>query len=153
MEVKIVHFPETRVAALEHYGPPENEHESAKKLVEWRIANKMFGEKYQSYGVHYTNPHTAAPHQHRVDFCISVTEEVSPNPQQVVNKSIPGGRCVVARHFGSRDNVTVAKHLFEQWLPKSGESLRNFPIFFHYINVGPNIKPEEMITDVYLPIR
>ena len=26
------------------------------------------------------------------------------------------------------------------------------PMIFHYVNVGPNVKPEEMITDVYLPL-
>jgi AraC family transcriptional regulator len=38
-------------------------------------------------------------------------------------------------------------------LPQSGELPGNFPIFFHYVNVGPNVREEEMITDVYLPLR
>lgn len=62
------------------------------------------------------------------------------------------GRCAVIRQIGSRENVTAAKYLYESWLPESGESLREFPIFFHYVNVGPNIKEQEMITDVYLPL-
>jgi AraC family transcriptional regulator len=44
-------------------------------------------------------------------------------------------------------------HLYEDWLPGSGESLRDFPIFFHYVNVGPNVREEDMITDVYLPLK
>ena len=28
-----------------------------------------------------------------------------------------------------------------------------FPILFHYVNVGPEVKDHEMITDVYLPLR
>ena len=47
----------------------------------------------------------------------------------------------------------AAVHLYEDWLPASGESLRDFPIFFHYVNVGPNVREEDMITDVYLPLR
>jgi len=31
--------------------------------------------------------------------------------------------------------------------------LRDFPIFFHYVNIGPRVKEREMITDVYLPLR
>ncbi len=153
MDVKIVNFPETKVAAIEHCGPPSQEHDSVQKLIEWRIANKMVGENHKSYGVHYTNPHTTPPGQHRVDFCISVTEEVPPHPQKVLNKIIPACRCAVARHYGSRDNVTAGIYLVEQWLPSSGERLRDFPMYFHYVNVGPSIKPTEMITDVYLPIE
>jgi hypothetical protein len=29
----------------------------------------------------------------------------------------------------------------------------DFPMSFHYVDVGPNVREEEMITDVYLPIK
>jgi len=29
----------------------------------------------------------------------------------------------------------------------------DFPVFFHYVNVGPDVPEHEMITDVYLPLR
>jgi DNA gyrase inhibitor GyrI len=32
-----------------------------------------------SYGVHYTDPYTTPPADHRVDFCISIDFDVSPN--------------------------------------------------------------------------
>jgi AraC family transcriptional regulator len=70
----------------------------------------------------------------------------------VIKQVIPAGRCAVARHIGSRNNVTAAAYLHEKWLPTSGEKLRDFPVFFHYVNVGPNVKEHEMITDVYLPL-
>lgn len=41
---------------------------------------------------------------------------------------------------------------YSEWLPDSGEQLRDYPLFFHYVNVGPDVKPEDMITDVYLPL-
>lgn len=41
----------------------------------------------------------------------------------------------------------------EKWLPQTGESPGDFPIFFHYVNVGPNTPEADMITDVYLPLR
>ena len=46
-----------------------------------------------------------------------------------------------------------AKFLYEEWLPNSGEKLGDFPIFFHYVNIEPDIKAEEMITDVYLLLQ
>ncbi len=152
MDVRIVDFPETKVAVLEHRGPPVLEYDSVRKLVAWRQENRLPADKHRSYGIHYNDPRTTPPHEYRVDFCVSVEHDVLPNPQGVINKVIPGGRCAVARHLGSRENVAAAAYLHEVWLPNSGERLRAFPIFFHYVNVGPQVQEHEMITDVYLPL-
>jgi AraC family transcriptional regulator len=153
VDVQIVDFPETKVAALEHRGPPSLEYETVRRLVEWRLANRLQPDRHRSYGVHYNDPRTTAPADYRVDFCISVDHEIPPNPQGVMNKTIPGGRCAAARHLGSREYVSAAVYLRDVWLPKSGEVLRDFPIFFHYVNVGPHVQDHEMITDVYMPLR
>lgn len=153
MNVQIVDFPETKIAALEHRGPPALEHDTVRKLIDWRIANRLHPDRHRSYGIHYNDPRTTPPADYRVDFGISIEHDVPPNPQGVINKTIPGGRCAVARHLGSRENVATASYLYEVWFPGSGETLRGFPIFFHYVNVGPDVKEQEMITDVYLPLR
>ena len=153
MEVRIVNFPETRVAAIEHRGPPEREHETVWKLIEWRLNNRLPPDRHRTFGVHYTDPRTTAPAEHRVDFCISVERDIEPNPQGVINKVIPANRCALARHLGSREHNLAAIHLHEVWLPASGEVPGDFPIFFHYVNVGPQIMESEMITDVYLPLK
>lgn len=152
MVVKIIHFPGTKVAVLEHKGPPDTEHVSIKKLIAWRQENKLPLDKHKSYGVHYNDPVTTPPDDYRVDLCISVESDVSQNPHGIINKTIPPGRCAVMRYIGPRENVSSAKYLIEEWLPNSGETLRDFPIFFHYVNVGPDVQEEEMVTDVYLPI-
>lgn len=153
MEVRIVDFPETKVAAVEHHGPPALEHETARRLIDWRIQNRLSPERHRTYGIHYTDPRTTPPELHRVDFCVSIEGDVAPNSHGVVAKVIPGGRCAVARHLGSRSNITAAAYLYEVWLPQSGELPGGFPMFFHYVNVGPGVQEHEMITDVYLPLR
>ncbi len=153
MDVRIVEFPETPVAAVEHRGPPQLEHETAKRLVAWRLRNQLPRDQHRSYGVHYTDPYTTPPADHRVDFCLSVEFEVSPNAEGVINKIIPGGRCAVARHIGSRAHNAAAVFLYREWLPQSGETVGEFPMFFHYVNVGPDVQEQDMITDVYLPLK
>ena len=82
------------------------------------------------------------------------TEDVGRNAYGIENKIIPERRCARARDIGSRSNNNkAAVYLYDQWLPQSGESLGDFPIFFHYVNVGPNVQEDEMITDVYLPLK
>lgn len=153
MDVRIVQFPETRVAVAEHRGPPSLEHETSRRLIAWRIANRLPPERHATYGVHYTDPASTAAADHRVDFCVAFEHDVTPNAHGIVGKTIPGGRCAVARHLGSRDYVGEADELSAAWLPASGEAQRDFPIFFHYVNVGPQVRDEDMITDVYLPLR
>lgn len=153
LEVTIVDFPETPVAALEHRGPAYLEYETARKFIAWRIANGLSPERHRTFGVHYCDPTTTPPHEYRMDLCVSVDRPVEPNPQGIVNKVIPAGRCAVARYVGPRENIPAARYLHEVWLPSSGAQLRSDPMFFHYVNVGPNVQEHEMITDVYLPIR
>ncbi len=153
MQVDIVDFPETLIAALEHHGPPHLEHNTTRKFIEWRQARGLHPGTGNTYGVHYSDPATTLPENYRLDLCLSVTEPVAPNPQGVVTKRIPAGRCARVRHIGSRDNVHPAEWIYRVWLPRSAERLRDFPIFFHYVNVGPDVKEHDMITDVYLPLK
>jgi len=153
MDVQIVEFPETKVAAIEHLGPPALEHETVRKLIAWKLENRLLDPlRYRSYGIHYTDPRITPPFEHRVEFCISVEEDVGPNPFGITTKMIPRCRCARARDIGSRFNNQAAVYVGEIWLPESGETLGDFPIFFHYVNVGPDVREEEMITDVYLPL-
>ncbi|WOX06856.1 AraC family transcriptional regulator [Microbulbifer pacificus] len=154
MNVEIVEFPETRVAAIEYKGPPETEHLSVMKLIQWRKENNFPpSPAYRNYGLHYNDPRKVPPQEYRVDLCISVDRKIGENPYGVINKVIPACRCARARHLGSRKKVLAAEFLYEQWLPQSGEQHSGLPIIFHYVNVGPDIREQDMITDVYLPLK
>ncbi|KAB7761991.1 AraC family transcriptional regulator [Xanthomonas maliensis] len=152
MDVRIVEFPETNVAAIEHHGPPALEYETSKRLIQWRVRNGVSPQQARTFGIHYTDPTRVAPSEHRVDFCVSYEGPVAPNEEGVVAKVIPRLRCAVARHLGSRRRNTTAEYLGRVWLPGGGEVAGAFPMFFHYVNVGPNVQEHEMITDVYLPL-
>lgn len=153
MEVRIVEFPETRLAVAQHRGAPEFEYETSKKLIEWRIKNRISPATGQTYGIHYNDPFTVNPADHRVDFCVSFDLPIEPNPWCITSKIIPALRCALARHKGARSYNAAAMYLHQEWLPNSKEKLGDFPMFFHYVNVGPNILEEDMITDVYLPLQ
>lgn len=152
MKVEIVVFPSTPVAAVEHLGSTANIYDSTRKLIEWRRNNRVPPAGHQTFGVHH-DLRTHADSGYRMDVCVSFDREVAANPQGVVAKVIPGGRCARVRHIGSREFIPVVQPLFTEWLPQSGEQLREFPLFFHYVNVGPDVAEHDMITDVYLPLR
>ena len=152
-DVEIVDFPATRVAAVEHRGPMEQEYAAIARLVAWRRENGVPPDMGMTIGIQYVDPSAVAPEDYRIDVCVSFDGPIDENPQGVVGKEIPGGRCARLRHLGSRDYISEAEYLYRVWLPGSGEELRDFPPFFHYVNVGPDVRDEDMITDVYLPLR
>lgn len=153
MQVSIVDFPETLVAALEHRGPEPTVTLTTQRFVQWRQANGIKPGMGATYGVHYNDQVQVLPEDYRLDLCVSVDKPVANNPQGVINKVIPAGRCARVRNIGSRHELPGPRYLYESWLPASGEQLRDYPIFFHYVNLGPGVKEHEMITDIYLPLK
>jgi AraC family transcriptional regulator len=154
MNVEIVVFPVTRVAAIEHRGSPALEHDTVRKLVAWKLEQRLVDQtKHRTYGMHYADPRTVSPSDYRAEFCLSIDREVGKNSHAIYEKVLPSVRCARARDIGSRMNNQAAKYLFDEWLPSSGEVWTGDPAIFHYVNVGPSVKDAEAITDVYLPLK
>lgn len=139
---------------ISHRAGPDSEHDTAMKLVQYKLQHKLLDQRcFRSYGLHHLPDQTTGEPDKQVDFCLSVEEPVAANEWGIVESEIPACRCAMARDIGSRLDNQAIKRLLQDWLPQSGESLSGQPAIFHYVNVGPDVKPEEMITDVYLPLR
>ena len=60
----------------------------------------------------------------------------------------------MVRMTGSSDNLKPAIHfLYADWLPGSGEELRDFPIFAERVRFFPDVPENEAVTDIFLPLR
>jgi len=155
MDVKIVTIDEEKIAVLEHRGSPDKLNYSVSKFIEWRKQSGLSPvNTAKTYGLAYDDPSVTAPEKFRFDICGLVKSEVPENDFGVINKVIPAGRCAVIRHLGSHDAIAEKVcYLYSQWIPESGEQLRDFPCFFHYLNLFPQVDECDLITDIYLPIE
>lgn len=155
MQVNIVNFTETKVAYLRHNGSPKLVNDTISQFIAWRKDSGLSPiNTSQSFGIIYDNPETVAPEKFRFDLCGEVTADIPPNPQGVLNSVIPTGRCAVVRHTGSHDRLSESVYpLYRDWLPESGEELRDFPLFFSYLNFFPETPEAELQTDIYLPLK
>jgi AraC family transcriptional regulator len=151
---KIVHFVETRVAVLEHRGPHEGLMGSVARFIQWRKSHRDSPARTcRTFGIVYDDPATTEPQAFRFGICGEITHALTANDAGIIEKSIPAGRCAVARHVGSTDAIGRTVHaLYADWLPRSGERLREFPVYFHYIKRMPDVSEHEQETDVYLPL-
>ena len=149
-DVQIVAVDSVDVAALEHRGHPNHLGDSTRRFIEWRRQNGLPPKTSATYNVVYEHANDRC----RYDLCAATTRDVAANAHGVVAKTIPGGRCARLRHVGSEDALEAAvTFLYATWLPQSGEDLRDFPVYFHRVNLFPDVPEHEWITDIYLPLR
>lgn len=155
MEVNIIDFNETPVAILEHRGPSEEVNNSVMTFIDWRKSSGLSPvASSRTFGLIYDDPATTPPADFRFDICGEVGAKIPANPQGVINGTISGGRCAVIRHYGPHENMGEAiYYLFRDWLPESGEELRDAPLFAHYLNLRTQVAEHELLTDIHLPLK
>ena len=155
MDVKIINFKATTIAVLEHKGAPELIMDSVADFIDWRKSSGLSPiTTSRTFGMVYSDPESTPAEEFRFDICGEVDAPVPENPQGVITKQIPAGRCATVRHYGSTDRIgESAYYLYRDWLPESDEELRDFPLFFHYLKKMPDVPEHEQVTDVYLPLR
>jgi AraC family transcriptional regulator len=155
LNVTIVNFETTKIALIEHLDAPEKVLETAAKFIAWRKATGLSPVKTSNtYGIPYSDPKLTEPDKFRWDVCGTIDNDVPANDYGVKTGSIPGGKCAVIRHKGSLDNVDTSIYAFyREWLPQSGEEIRDFPCFFQYINFIHEVDECDLITDIYFPLK
>lgn len=153
-QVKVIDFPETAIAVMEHRGAPNLLGTTIHKFIEWRKLNHLPPKQSKTFNLVYDDPNVTEPQDYRFDICCSVNQLVEPNDYGVVNKVIPAGKCAVVRHIGSDDSIGVAVNfLYSKWLLDSPFEVRDFPVFFERVSFFPEVPENEMITDIYLPVE
>lgn len=155
MQVKLVDFIQTDIAVFEHRGPIERVMESSTIFRQWRQRTGLSPfSTSRTFGIIYDDPASVAPEDFRFDIAGEVPHPIDDNEEGVINKILAGGHCAVLRHFGSHDNISDSvRALYGDWLPSSGEELRDAPCFFHWLNFFPNVAEHELMTDIYLPLK
>ncbi|WP_422973812.1 AraC family transcriptional regulator [Undibacterium sp. Ji49W] len=153
-DVKIIAFPATRIAVLEHRGDPAMLSSSIQKFIAWRKQNKLPPAISATFNLIYDDLENCIPSQYRFDLGAAVQAPVADNAAGIVNKIIPEGSCAVLRHTGSDALLGASvRFLYSQWLPQSGASLRDFPLFLQRLSFFPDVPEHQMSTDIFLPLN
>ncbi|WP_108125166.1 AraC family transcriptional regulator [Saccharospirillum mangrovi] len=152
-DVRVIDFPATPIAVLTHRGPEPDLHLSIRRFIEWRKAHGVTPSVSRTFNIVYEDPALIPPEDYRMDLAASIKGPVADNDAGVVASELPAGRCAVLRHHGSTDNlIDTVRFLYGEWLPNSGEEVRNFPIFFERLSLFPDLPETEQQTDVFLPL-
>ena len=153
-DVRIVTTPDTRVALLDHVGPQERLGDSIRRFIAWRRANRLPPAISATYNLLYDDPDDTPPAEFRFGLAAACDRDIAANAEGVVAGLIPGGRCAVLRHVGSEATLgATIRFLFADWLPHSGETLRDFPPYLQRLAFFPDVPEHQAITDLFLPLQ
>jgi AraC family transcriptional regulator len=152
--VRVVQFPATRLAVLEHRGSPMRLGDTIRRFIEWRKANRLPPRLSATFNFIYNDPDETPPDDFRFGLGAGTDRPIEPNEAGVAALTIPAGRCAVLRHVGSDDQLGRSiLHLYSTWLPGSGEELRDFPLYMQRLTFFPDVPDSEATTDIFLPLR
>jgi AraC family transcriptional regulator len=151
--VKIVDFPATRVAVLEHRGDPALIGDTVRRFIAWRRAVGLPPARSATFNILYDDPAETPPEAFRLDLCAATERALDVEAAGLVIRTIPAGRCAVLRHVGSDDGLEPAiRYLYADWLHRSGETLRDFPAYCQRVRFFPDVPETEAVIDIFLPL-
>ena len=153
MDVKLETIEPMRVIFMRHLGPYDQVGDTWNSLFSWAVPRGLVGPATVALGVVYDDPDVTPPERLRCDTCIIVERLVEPEGA-VALQQIGGGAYAVTRHVGPYSEFprTYAR-LFGEWLPRSGREARSAPALEFYRNAPMNTAPEDLITDIYIPLE
>lgn len=153
MDVKIVKENDVRVAFVRHTGPYNLCGRAWSKLCGHLGAQGLLGGGPRFIGLSYDDPEVTPADKIRYDACVEVDGDFQPEGEIGV-QVLPGGEFAITTHFGPYENLkdTYAA-LLGKWLPGSGRKFKMDPTREIYLNDPEGTDPEDLITDVYLPLE
>ena len=106
----------------------------------------------KTIGIVHVNPEINEEDDIRYDACIVIRKEIQPEGD-IGFRTIDGGKYTVFRYKGLYQQLnTVYDWVYAVWMRTNDPELADNPCFEWYQNSPQKTKPENLITDIYIPI-
>ena len=152
MNVTIEQMPSLRMATMQHVGPYNRISTAFQRLGAIARREGLVRDGTMMLALYYDDPEITPASQLRSDAGITVPDDV-PLPPEVVEKRLPAGRYARSTHLGPYDTLgDTWSRMMGEWLPDSGERIGGGASFEVYRNTPADTRPEDLRTDLYLPI-
>lgn len=141
-----------RLACTPHKGPYPEISRAFEKLSAAIAARGLFPQVGQMIGVYYDSPADVAAENLRshAGFVVGADTPIEPPLEEVI---LPAGRCAVLTFKGPYAGLMAGyDQLFGIWLPQSGETPADAPMFEIYLNSPMDTAPENLLTEICLPL-
>ena len=153
MDVDVKQVETMRVAFIRHVGPYSEVGATWERLMAWAAPRGLLGPEMTFLGICHDDPDVTPEDKIRYDAGLVVDDGFEPEGEVGVQQ-IGGGEYAVTTHFGPYGKLgeTYAR-LCGDWLPAHGRELRSAPAFEIYLNSPENTDPEDLLTDIHVPLE
>jgi AraC family transcriptional regulator len=142
-----------RLAAVPHKGPYHEINRAFQNLSTTMAQRGLFGHAGHMVGVFYDDPQSVAAADLRSHAGFEMTGKIQLDPP-LDTVTLDGGRHAVLIYTGPYAGLPAAyDQLFGVWLPASGEDVADVPSFEIYLNSPMDTAPEDLITELHLPLK
>tara|TARA_R110002096_G_scaffold47539_21_gene126778 strand:- start:28 stop:492 length:465 start_codon:yes stop_codon:yes gene_type:complete len=151
--VRIRREPSRSLVGLPHKGPYIEIGRAYEKLGALMAARGLMGDVRGMIAVYYDRPEDKAPEDLRSHAAFAVPIGTKADaPLKLL--PLPGGDHAVLRYQGPYAGLAGAyDQLFQQWLPNSGREPADGPVFELYHNTPADTPPEDLVTEICLPLK
>jgi AraC family transcriptional regulator len=148
---RIDHFPPTRVAFIRHLGSYTEVGQAWGRLFSWAGPRGLVVRETRILGIVHDDPEVTPPDKVRYDAGITV--DAGFRPEGEIGVQEVGGEYAVCEHHGPYEmlGATYAR-LCGEWVPEIGRELHVGPAVEVYRNSPREAKPQDLLTDIYLPL-
>jgi AraC family transcriptional regulator len=153
MHVDITDMPELRIATLRHIGPYNRISEAFARLGDIVRPAGLIGSETMMLAIYHDDPETTAQQDLRSDAAITVPADAT-IPEGLEEQRIHAGRYARTTHLGPYEHLADTWERFMgEWLPRSGNRFGQGVSFEVYRNTPGQVPPEELRTDIYIPLE
>ena len=144
--------PARRLACLPHRGPYSQINRAFEKLGATITSRGLAPQVRRMIGVFYDSPADVAPTNLRSHAGFEVVGDMAIDaPMEEL--TLPASRLAVLTFKGPYAGLMAGyNQLLGAWLPGSGETLADIPMYEVYLNTPMDTAPDDLITEICLPL-
>lgn len=124
------------------------------ELIKEMGMSHFLSEKTLKISIPYDSIETTPEEKLRYDACVTI-ENCDFKPKGAIGlQTLHGGKYAVITHLGSLETIDKTyEYLFGVWLPDSGYEPADYPNFMLHKKIPFQTPAEELVTEIYLPVK
>ncbi len=151
--VTIKHLPPCRAAGVLHLGDYAELSRAFQKLGAILAARNLFAQAQGLFALYHDAPGSKPDADLRAHVAIIIADGFPAGIEGLEYFDLAGGRHAIMEHTGAYATLgTAYEWLYGKWLPQSGEEPRDAPPIELYVNDPRTTPPDQLRTDVRLPL-
>ncbi len=154
IDMKIKFLPAQKVLFVLKVGPYEDAANRAwSGLMQYAYSKQLITSQTTNIGITYDMPEFT--HEEKIRYCACITINQNYKAQGDVGvKLIPGGRFATFIHQGPYAELCYTyDYIYNDWHSNNENTLGHHPSFSIYLTDPMKVAPENLLTEIYVPIE